>query len=286
MTRRGWRSAFRGAGFATPSALVASAALACVVLAATPDLKKASGKPPATSAGVARLKVKVLATKAHDAKAFTQGLLIEDGVLYESTGLYGASSVRRSELATQRPLARRELDPALFGEGLAKIGSRLFLLTWQSELALIYEAESLVEIDRRTYRGEGWGLTWDGLQLIQSDGSAMLHFRDPEDFRLQGSVQVTLDGRPLANLNELEFVDGRIYANVWGEDWLVRIDPATGKVDAMIDATGLLTAAERRDAEVLNGIAWDARAKTFWITGKLWPKLFQVAFEKAPASGT
>lgn len=222
--------------------------------------------------------IKVLAEHPHDRRAFTQGLLWHDGLLYESTGQHGLSSVRRVEPTTAVVVAQYDLDPSLFGEGLALVGGRLIQLTWQAGLAFVYDAASLVPVDQFVYQGEGWGLTWDGRRLVMSDGSSRLTFRDPATFDVLETRVVTLDGVPLTHLNELEYVDGRVYANVWYDDHIVVIDPETGKVRAVIDASGLLSPLERRGVDVLNGIAYDPVSATFWITGKNWPWMFQVVF--------
>ncbi len=227
---------------------------------------------------VERLRVEVIASFPHDESAFTQGLVWDGGILYESTGLYGRSSVRQIEPASGRVMLRRLIDPALFAEGLALVGDRLVVLTWKAGVALTLELGGLEIIDQYSYRGEGWGLAYDGEHLVMSDGSARLFFRDPADFRLLRTVDVTMNGEPVDKLNELEVVDGRVYANVWLKDYLVRIDPREGRVEALIDASGLLTTEERRRVDVLNGLAYDPVGKTFWITGKLWPKIFQVRF--------
>ncbi len=234
---------------------------------------------PTAAAPVERLKVKVLATYPHDAAAFTQGLQLEGDVFYESTGLEGQSSVRKVEAKTGRVLQKVALENRLFGEGLVHLDSRLVQLTWQNGVALVWDAATLTRLQTWRYQGEGWGLTYDGTQLIQSDGSSFLTFRDPDDFALQGRLQVRKEGLPVDQLNELEFAEGKIYANIWGSDEIVRIDPASGEVEAVIDARNLLKTNEKLGADVLNGIAWDAATRTFWITGKRWPKMFQVVFE-------
>lgn len=234
----------------------------------------------ARAAPAERLKVKVLASFPHDGGAFTQGLQFEGDFFYESTGLEGQSSVRKVEVKTGKVLKKTALDDRLFGEGLVHLDSRLIQLTWQNGIAIVWDAETLTELQRWRYQGEGWGLTYDGNQLIQSDGSSWLTYRDPNDFSVQGKLQVKREGFPVDQLNELEFAERKIYANLWGQDEIVRIDPATGEVDAVIEAKNLLKPNERLGADVLNGIAWDAKTQTFWITGKRWPKMFQVVFEK------
>lgn len=241
--------------------------------AATVPAAGVAAPPPAV-----RLRVDVLASHPHDPRAFTQGLLWHAGALYESTGLQGSSSLRRVDLATGRVLAKVDLEPELFGEGLALADGHLEQLTWTSGRALLYDLSSFERVGERTYPGEGWGLTFDGRRLVMSDGSDRLTFRDPETFAATGSLTVVLDGRPVVRLNELEYAEGSVYANVWQTDEIVRIDPVSGRVTALIDAADLLTPEERSHADVLNGIAFDPERRVFLVTGKLWPKLFEVAF--------
>ncbi len=230
---------------------------------------------------VQRLSTKVLAVYPHDPGAFTQGLVWDGGVLYESTGLYGKSSLRRSDPGSGRVQEFRAVDPNLFGEGLARVGDRLLQLTWHAGIVLVYDLASLELIDEYGFNGQGWGLAYDGSRLVMSDGSHRLTFRDPEDFRWLSTLEVTMAGRPVQSINELEFAEGSLYANVWGEERIVRIDPETGEVDGIIDASGLLSPDEKSRVDVLNGIAYDPVSKTFWLTGKFWPKMFQVVFEPA-----
>ncbi len=225
------------------------------------------------------LQVKIVAVYAHDPTAFTQGLLWDGGVLYESTGLYGRSTVRRVDPADGTVLEKTFLDPNFFGEGLALVGDRLIQLTWKAGIALVYELGGLQPVDQYGYNGEGWGLAYDGGErLVISNGSSLLTFRDPGDFRWRSTLEVFHEGRPVSHLNELEFAEGDLYSNIWGENLIARIDPDSGQVTAMVDASGLLTAQEARMVDVLNGIAYDPMSKTFWITGKFWPKIFQVVF--------
>jgi glutamine cyclotransferase len=224
------------------------------------------------------VKVQVLQTYPHDAGAFTQGLLLHDGTLYESTGLVGRSSLRQVELKTGRVLRKIDVPPPIFAEGLALVGEKLYQLTWQHGRVLVYNRATFGRMGEFAYTGEGWGLCYDGKLLAMTNGSDELTFRDPSDFSVKRSVAVTLNGRPLDRLNEVECVGGDIYANVWTTDTIVQIEAATGRVKALVDARGLLTAAERHPDAVLNGIAYDAADKTFLITGKLWPKLFRVKF--------
>ncbi len=233
---------------------------------------------PAQAPAVERLRVEIVAEYPHDPAAFTQGLLWRNGTLHESTGLYGESSLRRVEPATGRVLKTIELDPAQFGEGLALAGDGLVQLTWREGTALVYDAESLVQGREMSYSGDGWGLEYDGARFIQSDGSASLRFRDPATFAVLETIEVRLNGEPVDRLNELEFVDGRLYANVLNDDRIMRIDPDTGNVTAVIDASGLLSPSDRARAGVLNGIAYRPDSQTFWLTGKRWPKMFEVVF--------
>lgn len=222
------------------------------------------------------LRVRVLEKYPHAPDAFTQGLLWHDGAMYESTGKYGESSVRKVRLEDGAILEKRDLEPRFFGEGLARVGNRLLQLTWRSGRALVWNLDGLRYEETLAYLGEGWGLCYDGTSLIMSDGSSILEIRDPETMALVREVTVTKKGRPVPRLNELECVDGAVYANVWRRQEILRIDPATGVVTATIDASGLLGRVEAIRADVLNGIAYRPESKTFLLTGKLWPYVFEV----------
>jgi len=236
-------------------------------------------------AEVERLKVNVLSVRPHDPEAFTQGFLIDlegvgDARLFESTGLYSQSSLRENNLDSGANVRIHYLPPAHFAEGLALVGDRLIQLTWREGVAHVYDRDTFEVEGQFAYTGEGWGLCYDGERLIMSDGSNRLYFRSPDTFELLDppSVAVTLDDKPVQDLNELEYVGGFVYANVWGTDEIVKIDPASGKVRAVIDASGLLTPSEQAEADVLNGIAYHPEQETFFITGKYWPKTFEVTF--------
>jgi len=234
--------------------------------------------------GPRRLTVEVVATYPHDPTAFTQGLLFYEGDLYESTGLYGQSTLRRVDLQTGGVFRQVALPKELFGEGLARIGDRLLQLTWQERVALVYDVYRFERVGQFSYDGDGWGLCHDGKRLIMSDGSQLLTFRDPDTFAVTGQVDVQADGRPQSRINELECFDGAVYANVWSTDQILEIDPEDGSVRAVIDASHLLSHDERTalgHEAVLNGIAYDPATKTFLLTGKLWPKLFRVRFVEA-----
>jgi glutaminyl-peptide cyclotransferase len=213
----------------------------------------------------------------HDPQAFTQGLCFVDGLLYEGTGLNGRSSVRKVKLENGEILQLHNIGDEYFGEGIAVWRDRIFELTWRSGVGFIYDRNSLARVGTFTYPGEGWGLTTDGARLIMSDGSATLRFLDPATRRETGRVEVR-DGRtPVEHLNELEFVKGEVLANVWQTDRIARIDPRTGRVLGWIDFTGLLSARDvAQGVDVLNGIAYDAAKDRLFVTGKLWPKIFEV----------
>jgi glutaminyl-peptide cyclotransferase len=228
-----------------------------------------------------RLRVQVVRSYPHDRAAFTQGLLLENGKLFESTGLVGQSSLREVELATGRVIRKVDVPPPIFAEGLALSGGQLIQLTWQNGRALIYDRNTFARAGEFTYKGEGWGLCTMANELAMSDGSSTLTFRRAKDFSIIRSLNVTMDGERLDRLNELECVGTDVYANVWMRDLIVRIDAKTGVVTARIDAPNLLSPIERQNADmVLNGIAYDAADQTFLVTGKLWPKLFRVKFVK------
>jgi glutaminyl-peptide cyclotransferase len=233
-------------------------------------------------APVERLRVRVVARYPHQRDAFTQGLIYDDGVVYESTGREGESSLRLVELETGEVLRRRDNDPSVFAEGLAAVGDRLYQLTWQDGRALVFRRRDFAPVREHAYEGEGWGLCHDGASLVMSDGSDRLVFRDPETFEARRAVRVTLEGRPLARLNELECADGAVWANVWQDDAIVRVDPLDGRVTAVVDASGLLAPDERPGTDVLNGIAWMPETGRFLLTGKYWPWMFEVDLEKKP----
>ena len=221
---------------------------------------------------------RIVETYPHDRSAFTQGLFFNDGALYESTGQYGASSLRRIDHETGEIVQETPLPQSYFGEGAAMAGDDIFLLSWREGTAFRFDAEDFTLENSHAYEGEGWGLTYDGEALIMSDGTAELRFIDPEDFTELRRLQVTLRGKPLKNLNELEWVDGEIYANVWQTNALVRIDPDTGAVIGIIDLRGLLTDEDfiRGETDVLNGIAHRGEDDILYVTGKYWPKLFKI----------
>jgi glutamine cyclotransferase len=228
--------------------------------------------------GAERLGVEIVAQHTHDPQAFTQGLVWHEGTLYESTGLLGRSSLREVRL-DGTVLRKRDLAANMFGEGLELVGDELLQLTWQNGVLLRYDATTFEPTGTQRYAGEGWGLCFDGAALWMSDGSAKLTKRDPVTFEVEGSVEVSRDGKPLTMLNELECVAGSVYANVWTTDEIVRIDPTSGRVTAVVDASELRRVAGVTDRDaVLNGIAYDEASGNFMVTGKLWPVLFEVRF--------
>jgi glutamine cyclotransferase len=235
--------------------------------------------------------VQVVHTYPHDAQAFTQGLIYSGGHLYESTGLEGRSSLRMEDLETGRILQFQDV-PKHFAEGLTNWGNTLIQLTWQDHIALVYDRFSFKMLRTFSYTGEGWGLTQDGKSIILSDGTATLRFLDPTTFKVLRRVTVTDHGKPIPpdQLNELEYVHGQIYANLWHTDRIARISPTTGKVLGYINLAGLLPDSDRSSPEaVLNGIAYDPEHDRLFVTGKLWPKIFEIkvipeAARQAPAS--
>jgi glutamine cyclotransferase len=217
----------------------------------------------------------------HDSAAFTQGLAFHNGALFESTGLRGASSLRQVELQTGKILQKVNVPSEYFAEGLTIFQGRIFQLTWQSQRGFIYDLGSFQLQGEFSYSGEGWGLTNDGESLILSDGTHQLRFLDPSNFKTQKVLGVYYQDQPLRDLNELEYIKGEIYANIWHQDVIARIDPRSGKILGWIDLAGLLPASERRDAEaVLNGIAYDQADDRLFVTGKKWPKLFEIRLKK------
>jgi glutaminyl-peptide cyclotransferase len=233
---------------------------------------------PATQAsGVPEYTYQIVHTYPHDSTAYTQGLVFHDGLLYEGTGLEGRSSIRKVKLETGEVLQKRDIPPEYFGEGIILWKDRLIELTWKGEKGFIYDLATFAPRGQFEYPGEGWGLTDDGKRIIMSDGTAQLRFWDPETLKETGRITVTDEGQPVPQLNELELVKGEVYANVYQTDRIARINPGTGKVIGWIDLTGILRPADRTgETDVLNGIAYDASRDRLFVTGKLWPKLFEI----------
>jgi glutamine cyclotransferase len=227
----------------------------------------------------------VVNTFPHDARAFTQGLLFHDGKLLDSTGLYGQSSLREVDLATGTVLRKSAVPSQYFAEGLALLDGKLYQLTWQTGKAFVYDLNADPKGFRQagefSYTGEGWGLATDGHWLIMSDGTSVIRFLNPAIFAVDHTIQVLKDDMPQERLNELEYVKGEIYANIWKTDWVARIDPVSGRVAGMIDFSFLLPAADRTTTtDVLNGIAYDPAGDRLFVTGKNWPKLFEVRLKR------
>ena len=256
------------------------------LVAAAPTVTAAA--PPAASPEAATaLGWEVVSQRPHDPAAFTQGLQLDEssGRLFESTGLYGRSTVREVDPASGTVLRAASLPDDLFGEGLALVDERLIQLTWREGEAALWDRGSFERLGSLDYDGEGWGLCFDGQRLVMSDGSERLTFRDPETFEIMGSIRVSHDGDQVLQLNELECVDGQVWANAWLTDTIVRIDPASGQVTGTLDLASLreevvLASAPTADVleppDVLNGITWDAASGTFLVTGKLWPTMFEI----------
>jgi glutaminyl-peptide cyclotransferase len=256
-----------------------------------PTLLVALGSAPlAHAASIPTVRPEIVRTFPHDRQAFTQGLVFHEGKLYESTGLLGQSTLRRVVPSTGAVEKSVSLAGNLFGEGLALAGDRFIQLTWQNHVALRYDLD-FKPVDRVDYTGEGWGLCYDGARLVMSDGSSRLLFRNPSTFAVMGDVEVRNVYGPVSRLNELECVGPHVFANVWQTNHIVRIDPGSGDVTGVVDASGLLTRSEAAGIDVLNGIAFDPGTGHFFITGKLWPKLFEVRFnldsqpDAGPADG-
>jgi glutaminyl-peptide cyclotransferase len=245
-----------------------TAAVALVAIAALSPVR----------AAVPEYGLTVVKTYPHDPGAFTEGLLYQNGFLYESTGLEGRSSIRREKLETGQVLQEYDLDPKYFGEGIVIWNTKLIGLTYTTEIGFIYDLDTFKPLSDFHYKGEGWALTKDESRLYMSDGTSDLRVLDPETLNQTDSIHVTCDGHPVANLNELEWVKGEIYANIWKTPLIARINPSTGAVVGLIDASSLVARAGKggRTIDVLNGIAYDAKANRLFVTGKLWPTLFQI----------
>lgn len=250
-----------------------------LLLAAAPCLAVESGQQVAAP----ELGYRVVASYPHDSTAFTQGLLAQGDRLFESTGGYGESTVRVTDLASGRILRQRSLASNLFGEGLALAGGRLYQLTWKAGLGLMHDSATLERVGQFSYPGEGWGLAASNQHLVMSDGSAQLRFLDLKDQRELRRIEVYDGGQPIAGLNELEYIEGSLYANVWPTDRIAIINPDSGQVQGWLDLSDILPLVFRHPRiDVLNGIAYDAEAKRLFVTGKRWPRLFEIEVLPTP----
>jgi glutamine cyclotransferase len=235
---------------------------------------------PTPNGGAPTFGYTLVSTLPHDPAAFTEGLFIQDGLLYEGTGMPGKSDIRRSDLSTGTVQLRRALPEPYFGEGVIAFGDKLYELTWKDGKAFVYDLKTFAPKDTLTYYGEGWGLTTDGESIIMSDGSARIRFLDPKTFAVRRTIDVHDGASPVSQLNELEWYKGELLANVWQSTQLVRIDPKTGAVTAWYDLTGILAPGDKNGAEdVLNGIAYDAKADKLYVTGKNYSKLYQITLK-------
>jgi len=252
---------------------------------------KKEGAPPTTNSPQIATQpspvytYEIVNTYPHDTSAFTEGLEYYNGELYESIGLNGKSSLRREELRTGKVLQKIDLDKQYFGEGITIFKGKIYQLTYQTHIGFIYDLKTFKLLGTWQYEGEGWALTNDGTNLIMSNGSNKLNYLDPQTLTIVKTLEVTDEGFLIERLNELEYIKGEIYANIWTTDRIARIDPATGKVNLWIDLTGLLSANERDKpgVDVLNGIAYDEKNDRIFVTGKCWPKLFEIKIRKKDA---
>ena len=247
-----------------------------------PAQPTASPQPTSVGGAIPVYGYTVVNSYPHDPQAFTQGLVYDNGVLYEGTGLNGRSSLRRVDLQTGQVQQNQPLDSQYFGEGIALLNGKIFQLTWQNHVGFIYNKDTFAKIGEFSYQTEGWGLTTDGKELIMSDGTSNIYFLDPDTLKETHRIAVSGEGGgPVTSLNELEYVNGEIYANLWRTDKIARIDPTSGQVLGWIDLTGLLKPEDRtQPVDVLNGIAYDPATDRLFVTGKLWPKLFEIDLVK------
>jgi glutaminyl-peptide cyclotransferase len=256
--------------------------------APTTETPAAANTPPANAnapapspAEVPVYTYEVVESYPHDPKAYTQGLVFHDGALYESTGQYGESTLRKVELKKGKVKKKLEVPGQYFAEGMTILNGKIYQLTWQQGKCFVYDLKDFKLESELTYEGEGWGLTTDGRQLILSDGTNQLRFIDPATFRVTRTVSVMDGGHPLADMNELEYIRGEIYANVWKTDRIARLEPQTGRILSWIDLTGLRPEETLRNVEnVLNGIAYDEEHDRLYVTGKRWPKIFEIKLKK------
>jgi len=248
----------------------------CFVLLAGEILAAQAAKKTST-VSVPEYTYKIVNVYPHDPQAYTQGLVYKDGYLYEGTGLNGRSSLRKVRLETGEVLQRVDLPPELFGEGIALLGGKIFQLTWKAGTGFIYDAHDFHLLRKFSYPGEGWGLTTDGRLLYMSDGTPEIRVLNPETLKEMRRIKVHDAASPVNELNELEFINGELFANIWQTDRIARISPRTGKVVGWVDLSGILSPMYRRTPDaVLNGIAYDPQGKRLFVTGKLWPNIFEI----------
>jgi glutamine cyclotransferase len=260
---------------------IVTATLTIAILVLGTALYLSLNKIPAANNTPLNYGFEVVRTFHHDTGAFTEGLVFADGVLYEGTGIPGESELRKVDLETGTVLQVQSL-PEYFGEGITVFGNKIIQLTWQSQRGFVYDKDSFQPLEEFSYTGEGWGITNDGNRLIMSNGSATLSFLDPATFKVIGGTQVSDRNVPVTNLNELEYINGTVYANVWQQDKIAIINIQTGQVKAWIDLTGLYTPATFDVDNVLNGIAYDANGGRLFVTGKRWSQLFEIRLVSKP----
>jgi glutamine cyclotransferase len=252
-----------------------------LIVAALSSCRSGNATRIESNGTVATYSYEIVKVYPHDANAFTQGLVFRDGRFLESTGQEGQSSLRQVDLDSGQTLRKIDLAPQYFGEGITVLNNKIYQLTWQHHIGFVYDYSTFERLGDFNYEGEGWGLTTDGQSLILSDGSNRLRFFDPNSFRVIRTIAVTQNGRPVRQLNELEFINGEIYSNIWHDTRIVIINPQTGGVSGSIDCAGLLSQSGAHDEEaVLNGIAYDQASGRLFVTGKLWPKLFEIRIKK------
>jgi len=240
-------------------------------------ISSCSPQPQAASQPITIYTYQIVNTYAHDRNAFTQGLAFDNGLLYEGTGQYGNSSLRKVDLATGDVLQMRRLSSDYFGEGITIYDDTIVQLTWESHMGFLYDKNSFNLLRQFSYPTEGWGITYDGERLIMSDGTSLLHFLNPETLETTGYIKVSDNNKPVSRLNELEYISGKVYANVWRTDRIAIIEPQDGRVTGWIDLSGLLRTQDYSGhVDVLNGIAYDAQTDRLFVTGKLWPFLFEI----------
>jgi glutamine cyclotransferase len=239
---------------------------------------------PSVPAGIPTYGYEVVHSYPHDPDAFTEGLFFDDGFLYESTGLEGHSSVRKVQLETGQVVEKHDLVPTYFGEGIVRWKDQLLQLTYKTEVGFVYDFRTFDLKRNFEYKGEGWSLTTDGKRILMDDGTPEIRFWDPDTLKETGRITVTDQGQPVKDLNEMEWIKGEIFANIWQTDKIARIDPSTGKVVGWVDLTGLLTPSDQAglQVDVLNGIAYDAKTGRIFVTGKKWPKLYEIKLVKKP----